>query len=192
MTPSLTLTREKVIAETFALAAKDGLEAVTMRTVAARLGVTPMALYRHVGDKQGLLDGLVEQLLLGLELPGAQLPWDERLRELSVSIRGAARRYPEIFLLLFQRPARTRAELGPREVVYDALREAGVAEELIPRSERALSTLVIGFAASEAGGRFARDVAAGDEAVDVDGEFAWMQDLVLDEIRAVVARAVAR
>ncbi len=57
------LTRSEILEATLDIADKSGLDGVTMRAVADRLGVTPMALYRHVGDKQGLLDGLVERLL---------------------------------------------------------------------------------------------------------------------------------
>ena len=50
-----------------------------MQAVARRLGVTAMALYRHVTNKDGLLDGLVELLLTGLPRPPADLPWSGRL-----------------------------------------------------------------------------------------------------------------
>ena len=126
-----------------------------MRAVAARLGVTPMALYRHVRNKQDLLDGLVERLLAELPIPDARLPWDERLRAMAASLRATAARHPDVFLMLLHRPVMTPAAIGTREAVYDALRDGGVSEALIPRLERLLSTFVIGFAASEAGGRFA-------------------------------------
>ena len=47
----------------------EGLDAVTMHAVARQLRVTPMALYRHVDDKNALLDGLVEVLLGECPLP---------------------------------------------------------------------------------------------------------------------------
>lgn len=184
MSSNRPLNRENVIAATFAIVEEKGLGAVSMRSVAARLGVTPMALYRHVGDKQGLLDGLVERLLLSLPLPSRELPWDERLRRLAAGIRAGARRHPEIFLLLFQRPAATREALGPRDAVYDALRVAGVEEALIPRIERALSTLLFGFAASEVGGRFTPlEGPSADAEAAVERDFAWTQEVVLDMIR---------
>ena len=62
MRPAL-ISRAQVLDATLRLASEKGLTAVTMRAVAGRLGVSPMALYRHVGDKQGLLDGLVERLM---------------------------------------------------------------------------------------------------------------------------------
>jgi len=149
------LSRDHILDAALALAEEEGLVAVSMRGVAARLGVTPMALYRHVGDKTGLLDGLVERLLDELPVPDPALPWRDRLRALADGTRDLARRHPDAFLLLLRRPAVTPASLARRESVYAALREGGVPEADVPRVERLLSTFMFGFAASEAGGRFA-------------------------------------
>jgi AcrR family transcriptional regulator len=132
-----------------------GLDGVSMRAVAERIGVTPMALYHHVRDKQDLVDGVVERLLSEISLPAPELPWDERLRALGESLRASARRHPDAFLLLLRRPAATTAALRVRDAVYATLRDAGVAEPTVPRLERLLSTFMIGFAASESAGRFA-------------------------------------
>jgi AcrR family transcriptional regulator len=172
------LDRQQIIDATLELADSQGLAAVSMRTIAGRLGVTPMALYRHVTDKRELLDGLVERLLLELPIPDRELPWEQRLRELAVGLRLIASRHPDVFLLLFARPAFTPAAVRPRDAVYDALRDAGIAEELVPRAERLLSTLVLGYAASEAGGRF-----SADESVRAGEEFEWAQELVFEQIR---------
>jgi AcrR family transcriptional regulator len=125
-----------------------------MGAVADRLGVTPMALYRHVVNKADLLDGIVELLLT--EFPGssAEVPWAERLSGLAQGIRGTARRHPGVFPLLLQRPAATNAARGARNSVYLALREAGVKEDRIAQSERLISTAILGFAVSEVAGRF--------------------------------------
>ena len=68
--------RGQVLAEALALADEEGLEALTMTALAERLGVTPMALYRHVANKADLLDGVVEVLLTEFPLrpPGHRGP----------------------------------------------------------------------------------------------------------------------
>jgi len=142
---------------------------VSMRSVAGRLGVTPMALYHHVRNKQDLLDGLVERLLVELPMPDAALPPEQRLRSLAASLRATAARHPDAFLLLLCRPAATPAARRAREAVYGALADAGVPKPAIPRLERLLSTFMIGFAASEAGGRFA----AHDASV-LDEDLEWL------------------
>ncbi len=140
---------------TLEIAEDGGLAAVSMRSVAARLGVTPMTLYRHVRDKQDLLDGLVERLLGELPVPDSGLPWEDRFRSLSNGLRETAARHPDVFPMLFRRPVSTPDAARRREAVYALLRDAGVPDELVPRAERLLSTFMIGFAVSEASGRFA-------------------------------------
>jgi AcrR family transcriptional regulator len=173
------ISRESVLDATLALAEERGLDAVSMRSVAARLGVTPMALYHHVRDKEDLLDGLVERLLAELPRPDPALPGEERLYALASSMREAAARHPDTFLLLFRRPVVTPDALALRELVYDALRDAGAPEQLVPRLERLLSTFVIAFAASEGGGRFA---AHSQEVRDAD--FEWLREEILAATRS--------
>ncbi len=167
------LSREEVLDATLALAEERGLDGVTMRAVAKRLGVTPMALYRHVGAKQALLDALVERLLDELPIPDPELPWQERLRELALALRETARRHPDGFLMLFRRPATTPAALRRREAVYAALRDAGVPQDLVPRLERLISTFSLGFAASEANGRFSEHSRA-----VLDADLEWVEEQV--------------
>lgn len=185
------ISRTQVLDATLDLASEAGLQAVTMRAVAARLEVTPMALYRHVGDKQGLLDGLVERLMQEIALPpGSQGPdsgtgsaadWRTVLEALARNIRAVARRYPDLFVLLFQRRAVTEGAQIPRRAVFQALRDAGVPESELASMERMLSTFVYGFAASEACGRFA--------GLDVETEFAYTARQVETLVEAAAARA---
>ena len=139
-----------------AIADEQGLDAVSMRALAERVGVTPMALYRHVEDKAALLDGIVGRLLAAL-LPSAaeDRPWDERLSALAHACRALTGRHPWAAQLLFSRPAVTPDAVRAIDIIYTALIEAGVPERDVPRLERLISTFVLGFAASEASGRFA-------------------------------------
>jgi AcrR family transcriptional regulator len=149
--------REEILDAALAIADERGLDAVSMRSVADRVGVTPMALYRHVSDKAALLDGIVGRLL-GALLPSDAdrgRPWDERLRALARACRAIGRRHPWAAHLLFSRPAVTPDAVRAVDVIYTALLEAGVPEREVPRLERLISTFVLGFAASEAAGRFA-------------------------------------
>jgi len=120
------ISREAVLAAALRLADEHGLAAVTMHAVAARLHVTPMALYRHVADKEALLDGLVELLLTEYSPPAAEGQWDERLVALADGIRATARRHPAVFPLLLTRPAVTPAARTVRDAVQAALREGGL------------------------------------------------------------------
>src|SRR5580692_4793248 len=57
------LTRERVVAEALAIISADGASALGMRALAARLGVVPGALYRHVRGKEQLLDFVLDAVL---------------------------------------------------------------------------------------------------------------------------------
>ncbi|MBY8885816.1 TetR/AcrR family transcriptional regulator [Streptomyces sp. PTM05] len=148
--------REEILDAGLAIADEKGLNAVSMRAVAERVGVTPMALYPHVGSKAALLDGMVGRLLgeLAPAVGGEGLPWDERMRHFAHAARGLGRRHPWAAALLFARPSVTPDGVRTVDGVYTALLDAGVPERHVPRLERLLSTFVIGYAASEAGGRF--------------------------------------
>lgn len=148
------LTRDAILQAALDLADDGGLAAVTMRAVAQRLGVTAMALYAHVGDKDGLLDGLVERLLAEFPRPEPGLDWQERLAALGMGALEVARRHPHAFPLLLSRPAVTVGALRTREVIFAALLDAGVPEVDVPRLERLVSTLALGYAVSETTGRF--------------------------------------
>lgn len=178
------ISREAVLAAALAVADEAGLESVTMHAVGRRLGVTPMALYRHVDSKNALLDGLVEALLAEVtetaaaradatapsERPapaGPPAPWEARLVALAYAMRDTARRHPAAFPLLLTRPAVTPAARAAGDAVYAGLREAGLPADSIARAERLVSTAILGFAASEAAGRFT----AHDKAV-IDADFA--------------------
>ena len=146
--------REQIIGAALEIADERGLEAVTMRAVAARLGVTAMALYPHVRSKGDLLDGLVGRLLAEMSRPDRAKPWPDRLRELARSAREAAHRHPAVVPLLFARPAVTPEAILTVDAIYQALLDAGVPDGDVARIERLLSTFVLGYAISETGGRF--------------------------------------
>ncbi len=176
--------RAAVLAASLQLADEQGLPAVTMQAVADRLGVTPMALYRHVTNKADLLDGVVESILLEVPLPDPDLPWYDRLTALSKGTRQAALRHPGVFPLLLQRAAATEGAQRVRAVVYGALREAGLPEEMVVRLERLMATAVLGFAASEAGGRFA---AHSQEQLNAD--FALLQEMMATAVLTAMENA---
>jgi AcrR family transcriptional regulator len=171
---SLPLRRERVLEAALAVAEREGFERLSMRLVARELEVSTMALYRHVTNKDDLLDGLVGLLLGELQLPEDSLPWDQRLRLLASELRSLALRRPELFGLLLRRRAVDPGATRAREAALRALSDAGLDPEAAARSERLLSTVIMGFAFAEASGRF--------DGVDVDGEF--------DEALELLARLV--
>ena len=77
------LTREAIVARALEIGTAEGLEAVSLRRLAQELGVTPMALYRHVRDKQDLINAMTEAVFEGIETTAGVRPemtWTERMR----------------------------------------------------------------------------------------------------------------
>lgn len=78
------LTRGLVVARALEIADEEGLDAVSLRRLASDLGVTPMALYRHVRDKQDLINAMSDELMLEFDLTRGfrrSMTWSERLRK---------------------------------------------------------------------------------------------------------------
>src|SRR5512146_555336 len=76
------LTREALVARALEIGTAEGLDAVSLRRLAQELGVTPMALYRHVRDKQDLINAMTEAVLEGIDATVGLRPemtWTERL-----------------------------------------------------------------------------------------------------------------
>jgi AcrR family transcriptional regulator len=102
------LDRERIVAAAIALADEGGLEAVSLRKVAARLDVGPMRLYGYISTKEELFDLMVDEVHAEI-LPGEQPgDWREALRILACRTRQAALRHEWLADLLGGRPA-----LGP-------------------------------------------------------------------------------
>lgn len=77
------LSRDALVARALELGNAEGLEAVSLRRLATEIGVTPMALYRHVRDKQDLINAMTERVLEDLDLMAGidpSAPWTDRIR----------------------------------------------------------------------------------------------------------------
>ena len=64
-----------------------GLEALTMRTLAEMLEVAPMALYRHVANKDDLIDAMVDVVFTEIGVPSGGGDWKTAMRRRAISVR---------------------------------------------------------------------------------------------------------
>src|ERR1700722_7496108 len=87
------LSKARVLAAAVALADEVGPEAFSMRSLAQELGVVPMALYKHVANKEELLDGMVDLVFGEIDLPSASLDWRLAMRSRAMSTREALQRH---------------------------------------------------------------------------------------------------
>ena len=133
------LSRARVCAEALALVDEEGLEALSMRRLGARLGVEAMSLYRHVHDKADLLDAL-HTAVLGKLRPGPAgprgrqrrgvAPWRLMLEGLARRLRAVLLQHPNVVILFATRPVRAPEALSSVALVAQALIEAGFSREV--------------------------------------------------------------
>src|SRR4051812_39413038 len=83
------LSRERVLRAAMAHADEGGIEGLTMRRLAEELGAAPMALYRHVANKDDLVDGLIDIVFGEVVLPPADGDWKAAMRTRGLSLRDA-------------------------------------------------------------------------------------------------------
>lgn len=147
------LTRDLILREALRLVDAEGLKALTMRRLGKELGVEAMSLYHHVPGKEALLDGLVELIVLEIEIPSGDGGWRDAQREVLHSYRRTAHAHPQAFPLITTRPIATPEALGRFEAVMTALREAGFDDMTTVAAFRMAAGYVRGFALEEVTGR---------------------------------------
>ncbi len=160
------LNREEMISTALSVTDAEGLDAVTIRRVAQRHEATPMALYRHFSDKEGLLDALAERLLSEVRPPEPDTRvWDEQLRDLLRSFHQALRPHPNAAGLVLSRILLSHAGLALAERVLAILAEAGLpVEQGAETGSQALCSLVT-LVITEPGQNHLQDPEARDDAL---------------------------
>src|SRR3954454_23063390 len=99
------LNRDLVLRAAVALADSGGIESLTMRRLGQDLGVEAMSLYKHVANKEALLDGMVDLVFAEIALPAGDTDWRTAMRDRAVSARGALIRHPWATPLMQSRTA---------------------------------------------------------------------------------------
>ncbi|MFI6851022.1 TetR/AcrR family transcriptional regulator [Streptomyces sp. NPDC050416] len=140
------LSHARLASAALAVIDRDGLTGLSMRSVAKELGMSTMALYRYVDDRQEL-ERLVVDLVLGTvdtEPPGPEVSWQERVEVLVRRLRDAVAAHPEIVPLTVTHRHRSLAGLRWSESVLGVLTEAGFDCEQRVVALRGLLGYVIG------------------------------------------------
>jgi AcrR family transcriptional regulator len=143
------LTRERVVAEALTIIPEDGVQALTMRSLAARLGVVPGALYHHVRNKQQLHDLVLDNVLAEVDIqPDPSLDWAGQLKVLAHRLRAVLEDHPGVAGIL-----KTRDPLGPHslalaEAFLAPLQTAGFGDRQAGLAFFLLVDYTIGFAVS--------------------------------------------
>ncbi|MGH8941904.1 MAG: TetR/AcrR family transcriptional regulator [Acidimicrobiia bacterium] len=127
--PRPPLTRERVFRAAVSLADRDGLGALTMRRLGAELGVEAMSLYKHVTNKEEILDGIIELILGQIETPQQGADWKEAMRGRAISAREVLSRHSWAIGLLEARGSTGPTSLRYVDSILGNLRSAGFSIE---------------------------------------------------------------
>ena len=144
--PRKRLSRERVLEAAIAHADAGGLEALTMRQLAEMLGVAPMALYRHVANKDDLIDAMVDVVFSEIGVPAGGGDWTTAMRLRALSVRDALARHPWAVALMESRRSPGPANLRHHDAVIGRLRAAGFDVAMAAHAYSLLDSYVYGFA----------------------------------------------
>lgn len=122
----LPLSRDRILQCAVRIADRDGLDAASLRKVAAELGVHVTSLYNHVPTKEALLDGVVEELFASADMPLGEVPWEQWVRRFVASIALLAREHPGAFAVMLRRPVQGPGATATFEAGLAAFHRAGM------------------------------------------------------------------
>ncbi len=142
------LSKERVFETAVRLADEEGVEALTMRKLAQKLGVEAMSLYHHVADKEAILDGMVEAVFGEMELP-QESGWKPAMRARCNLLRETLLRHPWAASLLDSRRSPGPATLSHLDWVLGSLRDGGFSVDMAAHGIALLDSYVYGFVIQE-------------------------------------------
>ncbi len=131
------------------LAARDGIESLTMRKLADELGAGAMTLYHYVPNKDELLDGMVDIVFEEIELPSLDLHWKTAMRRRANSTREALNRHRWAVGLMESRATPGLASLRHHDATLGCLREGGFSIETAIQANSVQDAYIYGFALQE-------------------------------------------
>jgi AcrR family transcriptional regulator len=144
------LDRERVLSGAIAVADAGGVRALTIRSLAAELGVKPMSVYYYFANKSEILDGIVDVVFSEIDLPPGDGDWRSEIRRRALSARRVLSRHPWVTVLLESRKTPGPATLRHHDAMIGTLRGAGFSVEMTAHAYALLDSYVYGFVLQEA------------------------------------------
>ena len=132
-----------------ALAARDGIESLTMRKLADELGAGAMSLYHYVANKERLLDEMIDIVFSEIELPSTDVDWKTAMRRRAISTREVLNRHRWAVGLMESRKSPGPASIRLHNAVLGCLREGGFSIEMTIQAYSVQDAYIYGFALQE-------------------------------------------
>ncbi len=145
-----TISRDQIVTAATRIVRAGAYEDMTMRSLALELGVSPMSLYRHVRDKDDILDEVVDHLLARAWRPSAiHVDWEEWITLAADKLRRFLVAQPAAMHVYLRHPVVTPAAISRMNAMMDVLRSALPDDDTARRAYAAIHTYTVGFAALE-------------------------------------------
>ena len=143
--PRLPLNKERILRTGLALADADGVDSLSMRKIADELDVVPMALYRHVANKDEMLNGIVDLVVGEIDPPETGLDWKTAMRRRILSARRMLLRHPWAASVIESRTDPTPAVIGYFDEMIGLFLAGGFSIELTHHALHVMGSRLLGF-----------------------------------------------
>jgi TetR/AcrR family tetracycline transcriptional repressor len=143
--PREPLTRDRIVGAALAIIDEDGVDGLSMRRIAARLGVQAMSLYNHVRSKDDILDGVTDFITTDMNMPRRMTgSWEDGIRSIAYAFRQASLRHPHACELVLMRQLSTPTALAPVDTMLAMMLDHGFDEETAVHALRLFISFQIG------------------------------------------------
>jgi len=139
------LTKERVLRVAVELADRIGSDSLSMRRIAEELGVVPMALYKHVANKEELLDGMVDVVVAEIDPPLFDTDWKSTVRQRILSARQALLRHPWASGVIESRANPSAVLLAYIDSMIGMFRTGGFSADLTHHVLHTMGSRLFGF-----------------------------------------------
>ncbi len=139
------LSKDRVLRAAVALADGSGIESLSMRNLAEELGVVPMALYKHVANKEQLLDGMIDVVVGEIDPPVHGTDWKSTVRQRILSARQALLRHPWASQVIESKKNPTPMVLEYMDSMIGIFRAGGFSVNLTHHVMHTIGSRVLGF-----------------------------------------------
>jgi AcrR family transcriptional regulator len=143
-TPRQPLTKERILQAAVDVADQDGLGALTMRRLGTELGFEAMAIYKHVANKEEILEGMLELVVGQIQIPEEGDDWRDAMRRRAVSAREVFSRHSWAIALQEAGTATGSTTMRYRNAILGNLRSAGFPMEYVAHAFSLLDSYVYG------------------------------------------------
>jgi AcrR family transcriptional regulator len=143
--PRAPLNRERVLSAAVELADREGVEGLSMRRLSAELGVVPMALYKHVANKDELLDGMIDVVVGEIDPARTDTDWKTAVRERILSARRALLRHPWASRVMESRTSPTPTVMAYMDSMIAMFTVGGFTIDLTHHVMHAMGSRLMGF-----------------------------------------------